>query len=173
MDQLLERIHSRVFLVVCMIRNAPEDTDELTQTCLVEIIENLSKYRGEGSLESWAGQVAYRVVMRRVKNCRRRQAVETPVTESLCDFRTNPELTISKSELWDKLNSEMGSIPFIRREALLLHVAYDFTVSEISERTGASANTVKDRLRTAYQELRAIFRKNAYLKKEILEVSSE
>jgi DNA-directed RNA polymerase specialized sigma24 family protein len=63
----------------------------------------------------------------------------------------------------------MEDIPQKRRVSLLLHLAHDYTVSEVAELTNVSPNTVKDRLRTAYKELRAILEGNPDLQSGILE----
>jgi RNA polymerase sigma-70 factor (ECF subfamily) len=153
-----------------MVQSADRDSEELSQMCLVEILENLHKYRGAGALESWAGQVAYRVTMRHLKTERRRATREAPLPEELGMSGANPEAEASRSAVWERLMTEMAHIPPTRRVSVMLHLAHDYTVEEVAEMTGVSVNTTKDRLRTAYSELRAIFRRNAHLKREILEV---
>jgi RNA polymerase sigma factor (sigma-70 family) len=143
----------------------------------MKILENLHKYRGEGSLESWAGQVAYRVSMRQVKKTRRREARETPIDDEFglsgTSAGTNPEIEAARAAVWRRLLCEMNRNQPERYVSLLLHLANGYTVEEVAEITGVSKNTTKDRLRTAYAELRAIFKRNASLKRDILELINE
>jgi RNA polymerase sigma factor (sigma-70 family) len=169
-DRLLRRIQPRVWQVVRMIRGSREEAEELCQICLVEILENLHKFRGEGSLESWAGQVSYRVSMQHVKRKRRREAREAPMPEETIGSGSNPENQASRADVWRRLMHEMARSPEERRISLLLHLGDGYTVEEVSAITGVSANTTKDRLRTAYAELRAVFSRNPYLTQDILEI---
>jgi RNA polymerase sigma factor (sigma-70 family) len=169
-DRLLFRLRPRVWQVVRMVRSARQEAEELCQMCLIEILENLHKYRGEGSLESWAGQVAYRVSMRHVKTIRRREVREAPMPEGIGTSNANPEIEASRAAVWRRLLSELDGANPARRVSLLLHLAEGYTVEEVAEITGVSTNTTKDRLRTAYAELRAVFARNASLKQDILEI---
>ena len=71
-----------------------------------------------------------------------------------------PEKVLSRRQLFERLLSEMDSIPTKRRVPLLLRLAYGYTVKEVAELTDAPPNTVKDRLKTAFRELRAIMDEN-------------
>jgi RNA polymerase sigma factor (sigma-70 family) len=156
-----------------MIRGTRQDAEELCQICLVEILEKLHKYRGEGSLESWAGQVAYRVSMRHAKKKRHLEATEAPMSEETGIIRTNPESQASRADVWRRLMKEMSRTSKACRLSLLLHLADGYTVDEVSAITEVSANTTKDRLRTAYAELRAVFSRNVSLKQDILEIIND
>jgi DNA-directed RNA polymerase specialized sigma24 family protein len=63
----------------------------------------------------------------------------------------------------------MEIIPASRKVPLLLHLAYGYTVGEISELTKASPNTVKDRLKTAYREMREVLDSNPGFIRSMLE----
>ena len=175
-DRLLYRLQPRVWQVVRMFRSSQHDAEELCQMCMIKILEKLHKYRGEGSLESWAGQIAYRVSIRHIKKIRRREKRETPLTEEkpMPEFRSasnsSPEFKASRSAVWQRLSSEMEKTSPERRVSLLLHLAEGYTVEEVANSTGVSVNTTKDRLRTAYAEMRTVFARDASLKREILEV---
>jgi DNA-directed RNA polymerase specialized sigma24 family protein len=66
----------------------------------------------------------------------------------------------------------MERIPQRRRVTLQLHLIYGYTVPEVAEITDSSPNTVKDRLRTAYNELRMIMDENPTLRTAMLEAIS-
>lgn len=172
-DRLLRRLQPRIWQVVRMIRGTQQDAEELCQICLVEVLEKLHKYRGEGTLESWAGQVAYRVSMRHVKQKRHRESKEAPMPEEAGTTSGDPESQASRADVWRRLMNETARMSEARRLSLLLHLADGYTVDEVSAITGVSANTTKDRLRTAYAELRAVFSRNASLKRDILEIIND
>jgi RNA polymerase sigma factor (sigma-70 family) len=113
------------------------------------------------------------VSMRHVKTTRRREAREAPMTEELGTSNADPERQVSRASVWRRLLLALDSSPPARRHSLLLHLAEGYTVEEVAEITGVSTNTTKDRLRTAYAELRAVFTRNASLKQDILEIIND
>ena len=172
-DRLLRRLQPRVWQVVRLFRATQQEAEELCQICLVEILEKLHKYRGEGALESWAGQVAYRVTMRHIKRVRRREAREAPIPEETGGARRTPESEASRTAVWRRLLCEMERSSPERCRSLLLHLAEGYTVEEVAKITGVSANTTKDRLRTAYADLRVVFTRNSALKRDMLEIIND
>ncbi|MDD5307286.1 MAG: sigma-70 family RNA polymerase sigma factor [Deltaproteobacteria bacterium] len=168
-DRLLERIHPRVCRVVRAAAGASQDADELVQICLVEILEHLHTYGGTGSLESWAGQVAYRVVMRQLKGLRRRERTFIGTEDEPGVSSLNPERETASSLNLQRLCARLTRISPERRTALVLRLVYEYAVTEVADITGVSVNTVKDRLRTGLRELRVIFAKDPVLKELKLE----
>ncbi|MDJ0763880.1 MAG: sigma-70 family RNA polymerase sigma factor [Myxococcota bacterium] len=167
--RILNRLYKRVYRVVYMIVGKNSDVDEFVQMCLMEILEHLHKFRGDGTLESWAGQVAYRVTMRELKKRQRvQQKQEAMVLEDIPNLNT-PERMMRRQELWEQLNEALQKIPLKRRTALLMHIVYDYTVPEVAEITGVSVNTVKDHLKIAYRELRTVFAQNTSIREMMLE----
>ncbi len=85
----------------------------------------------------------------------------------------NPENEVTRADVWRRLMTAMARSPEARRLTLLLHLADGYTVDEVAAITGVSTNTTKDRLRTAYAELRAVFVRNAALKQDFLEIIND
>jgi RNA polymerase sigma-70 factor (ECF subfamily) len=170
-ERLLVRVVPRVTAVVCAAVGRGAESEELRQAALVEILRSLDAYRGSGSLESWAGQVAFRTVMRSLKRHRRweRSLVEPPVEPAAAG--DDPERRAVRAELWARLEAGLGKMPAERRATLLLRVMHEHSVEEVAGITGVSANTVKDRLRTAFRELRALFARDRTLRELMQEVS--
>lgn len=167
--QVLDRLCPRVYQVVHMMVGGSGEADEFVQMCLVEILEHLHQFRGDGSLESWAGQVAYRVMIRALKKKRQSREDHTTLFSDQLPTRETPERALQRQELWEQLTEKLDSIPLKRRTALLLHVIDGYTVPEVAELTEVSVNTVKDHLKLAYRELRTIFAQNSSLKDAMLE----
>ena len=72
--------------------------------------------------------------------------------EQLPDPAAKPLQQLLKAEQLADLDQAIQRLPAVQREALLLQLE-DFSLAQISEITGAGAETVKTRLRYARQQL--------------------
>lgn len=168
-EQLLRRVCPKIFQVVRYAVRNHNQAEDISQTAALEVMRSLSGYDGTGSLEGWAAKIAYRVTMRTMKKEREMANLFSPLKEEEIRDTSNPEKSLSRIQLVDTLETKMKRIPAHRRIPLILHLFYDYTVNEVAELTDASPNTVKDRLRTAYRELREILSKHPNLRKAMLE----
>ena len=107
--------------------------------------------------------------MKTLKKERQRDRLLYPFSEEDVPSDENPEKSVSRRRVFETLLSKMEKIPTKRRIPLLLHLAYGYTVSEVADLTEVSPNTVKDRLKTAYREMRAILNDHPSLRAAMLE----
>ena len=70
--------------------------------------------------------------------------------------RETPEKSISRRQLFETLMENMSVIPENRREPLLLHLAFGYSVREVSQMTDSPVDTVKYRLKIAFREFQSI-----------------
>jgi len=152
--ELLERLGPRVRHTVWLLVGRDEEIEDLTNSCLLAILENAGKFRGTGPLEAWAGQLTYRVLMRLLKRKRRSDRTLTLVPEETGIATTNPEVEAARRGIADRLARHIARLPEKRRETLVLRLAYGYSVSEVAALTDAPVNTVRDRIRVGLKELR-------------------
>ena len=168
-EQLLTRVCPKIFQVVRYAVRNHNRAEDISQTAALEVMKSLPGYDGTGSLEGWAAKIAYRVTMRTIKKERQTANLFSPLKDEDIEDTLNPEKVLLRTRLGEALEKKMKRIPSHRRVPLVLHLFYDYTVAEVAELTDASPNTVKDRLRTAYRELREILIKHPNLRKAMLE----
>lgn len=152
--ELLERLGPRVRHTVWLLVGRGEEIEDLTNSCLLAILENLGKFKGTGPLEAWAGQLTYRVLMRLLKRKRRADRTLTLVPEETGVATTNPEVETARKGIADRLMWHMSKLPEKRRHTLVLRLAYGYSVAEVAALTDAPVNTVRDRIRVGLKELR-------------------
>ena len=95
-NELLERLGPRVRHTVWLLVGRGDEIEDLTNSCLLAILENLGKFKGTGPLEAWAGQLTYRVLMRLLKRKRRADRTLTLVPEETGVATTNPEVETAR-----------------------------------------------------------------------------
>ncbi len=168
-EQLLLRVCPKIFQVVKYAVKNHSQAEDICQTAAVEVMKSLPVFDGTGSLEAWAGKIAYRVTMKTIKKERQLSNTFVLLDEEEFENDSNPEQSASRTQVMKTLEAKMKRIPSLRRVPLILHLFYDYTINEVAEITEASPNTVKDRLRTAYREFREILVKHPKLRKALQE----
>lgn len=153
-EQLLLRVHPRVLQVVGAAVGFRPEREDLVQACLLEVLCSLGGFKGAGSLESWAGQIAYRVVMRQLVRRRRRERTLTEVHDEPVSDADDPEQDLARRRIWGRLRDQLDELQIEHRVALMLHIVHGYTVAEIAEFAAVSVNTVKYRLKTGLRALR-------------------
>ena len=154
--KLFCRVYPRIFKIVWLAVGNRRQAEDIAQVAAMQVFKSLDSFRGLGSIEAWAERIAYRTAMRSIKREKKRDSVHFSLNDEDVPHQETPEKTVSRRQLFEALITQMERIPKKRRIPLLLHLAYGYTVSEVSELTETSPNTVKARLKTGFRELRAI-----------------
>ena len=171
-EVLLRRLYPKIFQIAWTVVGSRWLADEVAQHAALQVLKSLDSYSGVGSLESWAGRITCRVSSKIIKKERRNKRLIPLDEESRASVAEPMDNALSRRKVFEKLAHEMESIPRKRRVPLQLHLVYGYTVNEVAELTSSSPNTVKDRLRTAYKELRSIMEENPHLRVAMLEAIS-
>jgi RNA polymerase sigma factor (sigma-70 family) len=148
------------------------DLEDVTHEAAYAVVESLSEFRGEGSVRHFACCVAVRTAMnvRRRDAARKRARLGAPLDpERLSSEGPGPEANAASASLTPIVRELMLTLSEPLAEALTLHVVLGYTVTEIAESSGISAETVRSRLRLAKQALRKRALGNPSLR-EVLEV---
>jgi RNA polymerase sigma-70 factor (ECF subfamily) len=168
-DLLFRRIYPKIFRIVRFAVKDRRQADDVAQLAAMQVLKSLESFGGLGSIESWAERIAYRTAMRSMKREQKKNTLHFSLEEEDIPNRETPEKTVSRRQLFETLVSHLEGIPAKRRIPLLLHLAYGYTVDEVSKLTEASPNTVKARLKIAFRELRVILDKHPNLRAAMLE----
>ncbi len=153
-EELLLRIEPRVRYAVKLLMRNDRDVDDVLGQTMLEILESLGTYRGKGSLEAWAGRIAYYTVSGHTK---RRSMIERVMIGDKTDAgitSVNPEMETARRHLRDKFQIILNKLPTERRQTLVLRLVMGHSIQEIAEMTRVPINTVRSRLRTGLRELR-------------------
>jgi RNA polymerase sigma-70 factor (ECF subfamily) len=168
-EKILKRLYPKIFKVVRSVVRNHHQADDVGQTAAVEVMKSLQNYKGRGTLEAWAGQIAFRVAVRSMKSAEIWDQKHVPIWSENLEDTANPEKTAIRRQLFESLIGKIDAVSGERKVPLLLHLAYGYTVEEVSELTGVSPNTIKDRLKIAYHELREVMKNNPGLRRSMLE----
>jgi RNA polymerase sigma factor (sigma-70 family) len=157
---LVGRLERRVRGIALAILGNLADAEDAVQAILLEVLGSLKGYRG-GHLLAWCDRIAVRTAMRQARQRRVREA------------RLDAEIDLEAVPLEGHSSREHGvprpileylsELPETRRVVLVLRHVMDYSIEEIAELTGASPNTVKDRLLRAREQVRRNIRRELAL----------
>lgn len=153
-EALIKRLGPRVRHTVWLLVGPDNEAEDLINSCLLAILENLPNFKGTGSLEAWSGQLTYRVLMRLLKRRRRSERTVALVEEDGGISLSNPEREAASRGALDGLGKLLDKLPAKRRDTLVLRLLYGYSVAEVAALTDAPVNTVRDRIRVGLKELR-------------------
>jgi RNA polymerase sigma factor (sigma-70 family) len=159
-ERVFCRVYPRILRIVWLVLGEGRQAEDVAQIAALQVFKNLDSFRGLGTIEAWAERIAYRLAIKQIKKENKKNAMFFSLKEIDIVHRETPEMTVSRQQLFEMLISKVKRIPEKRRVPLLLHLAYGYTVREVSALTETSKNTIKARLKTGYRELREIMDQN-------------
>lgn len=160
----LVRRHQRLVghVVQRLVRDA-EDTRELSQETFLRVHQSLHQWRGDSSLATWVGRVAWSLALRHLEK-RRIELVDggggNPDDElpSLLEQARDPldlEAAVASAQLARRLHGAIESLAPLPRLLLTLYHLHEMPIAEIAQLTELPAGTVKSHLFRARLQLRA------------------
>lgn len=170
-EKLFCRIYPRIYKIVRLAVNSSRQAEDIAQIAAMQVFKSLDSFKGLGSIEAWAERIAYRTAIRSIKKEKKRNFMQFPLIDEDMPFHDNPEKALSRRQQFERLIDHLERIPQKRRIPLMLHLAYGYTVTEVSDLTETSPNTVKARLKKGFRELRAILQEHPYLLSSMEEIT--
>ena len=161
-ERLVARLRPRVRRLACSLLRHAADADDATQLALLEILKAAPGYRGESTLEAWGDRIAARVAIRIARE-RRLASVRADAEVTPDELHAPASPPSFRDAIPRPLRAYLDQLPEARRTVLVLRHAFGHSVDEISDLTGASVNTVKDRLLHARDEVRRMVRRDVAL----------
>ena len=160
---VFRRVYPGIFRIVRTAVRGRKEAEDIAQLAAMQVLRSLDSFRGIGTLEAWAERIAYRTALRSIRRTRRGDLLLCAIEESDVMHTDTPEHSLARRRMFDELAAQLQEIPTKRRVPLLLHLAYGYTVKEVSQITNASTNTVKARLKVGMRELRVLLENHPQL----------
>lgn len=133
------------------------DAQDCVQETMLKAWQQLPRFRGECSLESWLYRVCVSCCLDWVrKRGRRMEESADGLAEEgfeIADPAPKPEERVISREERAALRRDIDQLPAPMRETLILHALEGRSYEETAALTGASMGTVKSRLNRARQKL--------------------
>ena len=129
------------------------EVEDVAQECAHAVIDALPWFRGDCSALGFACRIALLTAMshrRRLRAAKRAQELEGEATlANVACLRPSPEQSSASRASAELVRELLDTLPVQQAEALALHCVLGYTLAEMADTSGISAETWKSRLRLA------------------------
>lgn len=157
MEELLSRYGKKMLNLAYRMTGRREDSEDLAQAALVEILRSVGSFRERSKFSTWAYRVAMNVIGQELRKTRVEE-VPLPERELVANPAAggDPGTQAQRTELSDRLNGALQKLPAEQREVVVLHELQQLTYTETASALGCPVGTVKSRLSNAFKRLRVL-----------------
>ena len=145
LDELVKELHPDVWRL-CRYLGAPADPDDLAQETHERMLRSLHRFRGDGSVRSWALSIARRVCADSTRRAQRRRRLDERLLGG-----GPPEPHHDSS--WHEIDELLAPLDPDRREAFVLTQLVGLSYEEAAESVGCPIGTIRSRVARARAQL--------------------
>jgi RNA polymerase sigma-70 factor (ECF subfamily) len=161
---LVNRYANALFGYLLRLTGHSQDAEDLLQETLLRIHTKAHTFKSGKRFKPWAFAIATNIANDRFRNLKRRGVVltmddpEHPIPESAfqdCNDTadTNPVKNIIRTELQERVQEAIKTLPEKQRTALILAYYQDLSYREVAEVMKCSVGTVKTHMSRALHKL--------------------
>ncbi len=153
---LVHDYHDRLMGLLMRTVRDPLLAQELAQQTWIKVWKNLPKFNGRSSFFTWLYSIATRTALDHFRKVKRRKEyeyrdeIEAP---RAAGSRTQPDQTMMRSELQQKIDQAMDRLPEKLRMVLILREVEGLSYNEISQVVKCREGTVMSRLYNARKRM--------------------
>lgn len=156
-DELVQSHQRLVWQVISRLVQNKDDTLELSQEVFLQVYYKLEQFKGDSSLATWIGRIAYNFGIRFIQKQGRAPAVDEkyPV-EQEGDKHTGQLEGLQQKDVKEVLNRALKQLSSEQRTIIRLYHFNDMTTLEIAEICNMAQGTVKSHLSRARERLKTL-----------------
>lgn len=157
-ETLLHAYQHWVYRIAFSILNDTAEADEATQDTFVALVRALEGYREQAAFKTWLYTIAVNVCRRRLRQRRARERLQQALHSLFAwalSIRADPEESAIHAEADAALWHAVNALGDAHRLPVILHYYHDLSTPEIAQVLGIREGTVRSRLHTARERLKA------------------
>ncbi len=140
------------------------ELEDVIQGAFIEVFRSLGRFEGRSRLSSWIARVALHVGYHHLRRKKSRPpAYAGDIDDQIADPAADPQQTMERRELVERIRVLLAQLPEKKRTVLLLNDLQGVSQEEIAEIVGTNVATVRTRLFYARKELWALASKDPVL----------
>jgi RNA polymerase sigma factor (sigma-70 family) len=141
-----------VYTLIRRLVVSPATAEDLLQDVFVELLRNMSLYRGEGSFAGWVRSIA---VSKALMHLRSPWSRRLPASDAHAVLIQHVEATAAK-EWHEDLERALNALTPVARSIVWLHDVEGYTHGEIARLFGRTVSFSKSQLARAHEQLRQL-----------------
>lgn len=161
-EELMSRNSSASFKLALSILRDRQDAEDEVQNSYWNAWRCVGQFQRDSKFSTWMSRIVVNQCLMRLRKARRASflyvdegAADGEVGSlQLWDVRPTPEAALGDSELRELMHREIGKLPPLLRNVLVLRDLHEFPMLDVAQRLGISIVAAKSRLLRARAELR-------------------
>jgi RNA polymerase sigma-70 factor (ECF subfamily) len=159
LDSLVRRYERPVYNAAYRMLGNPDEAADVTQTVFLKTFENLDRFNPKYKFFSWIYRIA---INESINQLNRRNKLE-PLAENLVSPSQGPEQLMESGRMSNELQEALMCIQEDHRAVIVLRHFAEYSYQQIGEILQIPEKTVKSRLFSARQNMKAHLQKNGVL----------
>ena len=152
LEMLVTTLQKPVYNAAYRMLGNADDAADVTQATFVSVFENIDKFDPKYRLFSWTYRIAVNEALDQLKRRRRMAPLENAPEDTTVD---SPPASASLSQASNEIQAALMTLSEDYRSVIVLRYFNDCSYDEIAQILDVPAKTVKSRLFSARQELKA------------------
>ena len=157
-EALVVKYEKAIFNIAFRLMNNYEDAMDITQSVFIKAYEKLDTFDDSRKFFSWL----YKIAVNESINFRKMKRLTEQIDNNYPEKRNNPEESMIRSELCDRVQTALMTLTFNYRIVIVLKHFQNLSYKEISDLLAIPEKTVKSRLFTGRQLLKGILVEKGY-----------
>jgi RNA polymerase sigma factor (sigma-70 family) len=161
-DQIILPHLNAAYNLAHWLMRDPTQAEDVVQDAVLRALSYFNSYKG-GDPRAWLLRIVRNSAYAVLASRRRGGMISLddsgltadgdPIAMEIADPSDDPEMTLSRSEGFDRLDQVLAALPAELRECLVLHELEELSYKEVAHITGVPIGTVMSRLWRARQAL--------------------
>ena len=160
--QLIERHWRKCVDLGCYFLRNRGDAEDQAQNAFMKVYEHLDQYKGDAEFSTWLARIVANqcLMLMRVRRRARFMYLDEVPSEpkalpiQLASADPDPEGELAFVQLTQVLRSELGRVPRLMRNVMLLRDVQGLPMRDVADQLGITVSAAKSRLVRARAELR-------------------
>jgi RNA polymerase sigma-70 factor, ECF subfamily len=152
---LVKRYEKNLYNYTLRMVSHPDDALDLMQDVFIAVFRNLSSFRGESPFKSWLFKIAHYRCIEFYRRKKPTQSLDDAPEQAEQSSKACPESDLFSGQQASILQRALQTLPLKQKLVVELKFFQYCTFDEIAQQLGISVNTVKSRLYSALDKLKA------------------
>lgn len=159
LESLVRRYDRPVYNVAFRMLGSPDEAADVTQTVFLKTFENLDRFDPKYKLFSWI----YRIAVNESINCLKRRNRQEQLSDTVVSSDRSPDAMTEAGRLNEELQAALMLLQEDHRAVIILRHFTEYSYRQIAEILEIPERTVKSRLYSARQKMRASLERKGIL----------
>ena len=162
-EEIFRKYKNKIYWLAFGITKNESDAEDVLQNVILNVMQNIDRFRGEAALTTWIYRIAYNESLKSLKRKYRfvkvadyiNKETQEIISGLFINWPTLPDESMVEDEMKSRINETIRRMPIKYRMPLLLHQMERMPLKDIAAVLGLNVNSLKTRLHRTYLLLKS------------------